>query len=344
MDYTTGLPTSYPDLGVMFQHLPMVAAAQAGTQQQLADQNNQSLRDAFQTEQDYLGQKRPLDLAHQMLLNQGHSLENQQAQQKVDFNQQTQPGTIAATNAKNKTAVNENDLAQQEQFGQQMGNLAARLATAPPMMRPQMAKQALAPYVQDHPELDNLLVQNADQLPQYFKDMSDNYYQMTNKAREAALREQRETERERIRQQGQLDIANANINAGRWAPKGRQVTEQELVSKMGFEKAAVYYDAKAESAREQGNEQAATYYSAQADKMKTAYERAKTLAAGAAQAGKVDVGATAGVPTNPAPVPQGFSQPAPEGRVPVIAPDGRRGFLKADQLEEALKHGYKRAQ
>jgi len=46
-------------------------------------------------------------------------------------------------------------------------------------------------------------------------------------------------------------------------------------------------------------------------------------------------------------VPRGSQQvtpTAPSGKVRVISPDGKTGTIPAEQLEEALKSGYKRVQ
>jgi hypothetical protein len=204
----------------------------------------------------------------------------------------------------------------------------------------------LGSYFPDNPELDNLLVTNADQLPAYFKDMADNVYNMGKTAREAQMREERELAREKMRNETQLEIAKLNAGSRVDAAKARSgagaKTEEELVSKMGYEKASVYYDAKASEAEQSGNTDRAEMYRAKSDKMKMAYERAKLLQGMVQQGGKVDIGAATGMATNPQPEPQGFNKtPPPEGKVRVQRADGKVGFIPKAQLAEALKNGYK---
>jgi hypothetical protein len=127
-------------------------------------------------------------------------------------------------------------------------------------------------------------------------------------------------EREKNRLAGELEaqkqrvakeLMQMQIDAGRFTKTPRAgKSPEELIASMGYEKASVYYDARAEAAEDAGDPEAANRFREQANKMKAAYERAKMLQAQAAAGGKVDIGATANIPTLPAPQPQGFTPPA----------------------------------
>lgn len=150
---------------------------------------------------------------------------------------------------------------------------------------------------------------------------------------------------EGIKHRNAKELRQMDIDAGKYAKTPRSgKSPEEILASMGFEKASVYYDAKAQAAEEAGNEDHANYYRAQADKMKQAYERAKVLQGQAAAGGKIDPGAVTGLPTVPQAQPQGFgTTPAPTDRVRVIGPDGRTGTIPRSQLKDALGAGFKEA-
>jgi hypothetical protein len=108
----------------------------------------------------------------------------------------------------------------------------------------------------------------------------------------------------------QRGIEQMRIDAGKYNRAGSGgKTMSELIAKLGYEKAAVFYDSKAMEAELDGDLEGAAHWHAQADKMKQADERRRMLAAQAAQGGKVDTGSYAGLPTVPQPQPQGFGTP-----------------------------------
>lgn len=348
------LPNQFPDLGTLFQQMPAIGAMQAGTQQRIAEQNNRALQDAFRSEQDFLGQKRPLDLQTLVSQNRSRDASTNQTIEHTrgsklgnDFTEQTQPGKVQAENATNKVKVGTAELQELDNMGQLFGQVSARMATAPPPMRAAIAKRMLGKYFPDNPELDNLLVTNADQLPTYFKDMADNVYRMGKTAREAQMREERELERERIRTEAQKEIAKITAGSRVEAAKTRQggagpASEAELVGKMSFDKQAGYYRRRAKEEMAKGNKEEAADYYAEADMAVEKFERARILSSQANQAGKVDIGAETGMATKPEVKPEGFSKPpAPEGKIRVQRPDGKTGFIPREQLQQAIKEGYK---
>lgn len=152
-------------------------------------------------------------------------------------------------------------------------------------------------------------------------------------------------ELEGIRHRNAKELRQMDIDAGKYAKTPRSgKSPEEILASMGFEKASVYYDAKAQAAEEAGNKEHAQYYRDQADKMKQAYERAKVLQGQAASGGKIDAPAVTGLPATPQVQPQGFGgAQAPTDRVRVIGPDGRSGTIPRSQLKDALSSGYKEA-
>lgn len=144
---------------------------------------------------------------------------------------------------------------------------------------------------------------------------------------------------EQIGASGKIQKEVAGIYAAnKGGGKGAGSSEAAMIAKMGFEKAAVFYDNKAMEAELEGDAEAAARFRAQANKMKEAFERGKTLAAGTAQGGKVDAGAATGLPTRAAPVPQGFTQPAAKPQAANLA-DVQKMYpgVPADKLKEAYK-------
>ena len=152
-------------------------------------------------------------------------------------------------------------------------------------------------------------------------------------------------ELEGVKHRNAKELMQMQIDAGRFNKTPRAgKSPEEILASMGFEKASVYYDAKAQAAEEAGNKDHAQYYRDQADKMKQAYERAKVLQGQAAAGGKIDAPAVTGLPATPQAQPQGFGGgQAPTDRVRVIGPDGRTGTIPRSQLKDALSSGYKEA-
>ena len=322
------LPNQFPqDLGTLFQQMPAIAAGQVGNQQRIAQQNNASLQNAFQREQGFLDQKRPLDLETIVSQNRGRDAQTEQLTLENAFKKETQPAKIEAENATNKGKVSLAELQELDNMGQLFGQVSARMATAPPPMRAAIAKRLLEKYIPENPEFDNLLVSNADALPQYFKDMADNVFKMSRAARMEQMREDRELSKEEARFKREERIAQINAGGKVDAAKARSdaaaktASEAEMVAKMGFEKAAVYYDAKASEAEQAGNTDRAEMYRAKSDTMKMAFERAKILSAMQGQAGRVDIGQETGMATRPEPQPQGFGG---KGALPPGLPQGTK--------------------
>lgn len=161
---------------------------------------------------------------------------------------------------------------------------------------------------------------------------------------EAATKHKNEMEKVRLMEAGDTErtgmnnattLKAARINAAGGKSSKAPPTEAEIIAKGGFERAAAYYDAKAFEAERNGEEQAALVYRAQANKMKTAFERAKTLAGQQRLQGQPDMGALADVPTLPGVTPEGFT-PSPQGMQGTVQPEGTPPATNAEIFKKSF--------
>jgi hypothetical protein len=162
-------------------------------------------------------------------------------------------------------------------------------------------------------------------------------------------------EKERLHRQTQIETANIAAAASRYGAdarvsaagqrRGGAKDPAEVISKLGYEKAAVYYDALAANS---DDPQQAAQYKALSDKYAATFLEGRRAAA--------QVGVDAKPDLNRLNIPTvgsgraGFTQPvakptqAPaDGRVRVMSPDGKVGSIPATQLDAAMKAGYKKA-
>lgn len=125
-------------------------------------------------------------------------------------------------------------------------------------------------------------------------------------------------------------------NAGKKAQ-----SPQEVAAKLGYEKGAVYYTIQAENA---DTPEEADRFRALAKQFEEANVRAKGAAAQVGASVKPDLNQM-GIPTVGAGAAPAKAPPAPpDGRVRVVSPDGKVGHIPANQLDAAVKAGYKKAQ
>src|SRR6266850_293693 len=242
-DFTQPLPTAQPDLSTLFQYMPAIAAGQVGTQQRVADQNNSALQQAFQNQENYNQQSRPLQLnqtaATTREIGARGNLYNSQARNQNlagDFTAATQPGAISAANAKNKTAMSDEEIKQLENMGDLYRQAAAASATeTTPWGRVAAAKKVLGDHVQQGPELDQFLMQYGDALPQHLADLGGNIYGASREARASAAKYA--AEQKKIETQGESAKNVATIGA----TSREQVAETNKLAKLQavYEKAAM---------------------------------------------------------------------------------------------------------
>jgi len=168
------------------------------------------------------------------------------------------------------------------------------------------------------------------------------------------MRLQEERDRQKLGMQGEnaRELMQMQIDAGRFKKSERAgKSEQELVSKLGLEKSAVFYKHTADEAladalpMEPGPERTAllakaTEYQRRADEALQAFERSKTLAGQQSGAGKVDVGSLAGVPTRPGATPSGFGGNNPLAASPTPSPVTDPARKAAAQDEATFKQAF----
>lgn len=137
-----------------------------------------------------------------------------------------------------------------------------------------------------------------------------------------------------------LGAAQIGANARVTAAGARGKTNMDFdaavaAGKISPAKAAVYYAIQAQQS-DDPQEQAGLYARA------AQFEKLAQSTTGAPKTG-VDVPAVANLPEMKAPTAFGGAPApkAPAGRVSVIGPNGKTGTIPADQLEQALKSGYK---
>ncbi len=211
-DFQQALPNNYSDLNTMFQYMPGMAAAQAGQQNAFANENNQSLQQAFANQEAYNQQRRPLELSQ---LGAQTNLTNAQGRNvgaEASLREGTLSSDISTKQSANKTAIGANEIEQIGQLGDRLRAAGAAAATeTDPYRRVQAAKKHLGEHFHDSPELDQLLMQNPESLPQRLTDMGNNLYG----ASRAAIAEQKKLEahQKAVETQGATQLGVANTAA-----------------------------------------------------------------------------------------------------------------------------------
>lgn len=307
------------NLATMFPNLPQsdlpnyFTGKFMGQQQDAAMQNNQlnqvgALQDLWKNDQMY-----PLDIQGKQLSNQqtglqntGLGLKNEDTQMSLEMRKKAAPEEYKALVTKFATEIDDNEL-------KQYNNHIQRLTYSQNPQERAMGLELMNMSKDIWSEKEKLRIQG------------DNNMAVAKEHSRGALAVAQE--------------ATARKAAGAGNSKG----EASVIAKMGYEKAAVYYDFKAQEAEAEGDMEAAARYAAQANKMKIARETEKAIAAQATAAGKIDPGAATGMPTKPPFVPQGFTPPtaAPQPQAPVIKSLADLQKLypgwPADKLKEAYK-------
>lgn len=165
------------------------------------------------------------------------------------------------------------------------------------------------------------------------------------------MQQQGATQRTGMQVKGQKEIEQMRIDAGKYNRTSaiKSVEDRLLRAKNAKEKAEILESAYYE-ARDKDPELAGVLLSRAQEARQRAAEDARNQ--GTARPG-IDGAAVAGLPAAPAPTAtapiggSGGNSAKPSGnagRIAVISPDGKRGSVPADQLEQALKQGYKKAQ
>lgn len=167
-----------------------------------------------------------------------------------------------------------------------------------------------------------------------------------------ALQQKGATQRQGMTVQGQKDIEQMRIDAGKY---NRTTTvksvEQRLISAKNAKEKAEILESAYYEARTKDPELAAQFLARAQEARQRAAEDERNR--GLARPG-IDVPAVSGLPASAEPSATApiagsggapAAKPAPQGaRISVVSPDGKRGSIPASQLDQALKQGYKKAQ
>jgi len=241
-DLNQALPTQYSGLGDLWDRAPILAAMQTGDQMRWAQQNNQSLQDAFANQEAYKQQQRPLELdklrADTGLTN-AHTgyfgAETGKINQATDELKQTQPGRIQKTNAENQAGLGAAQIEEMQQMGQRMRLAAAAAASEPtPWGKVQKVKAILGNSVQQTPEFDEFLMKHANNLHTYLADYGQNMFEASDRYKTEKMKEDAALARTQEQTRSAEAIAKANIDAGRWNRPGRTIlTLEQNIDKEG---------------------------------------------------------------------------------------------------------------
>jgi hypothetical protein len=210
-DLNQALPNNYPDLGTMFQYMPTMAAANAGQQSGFANQNNQSLQDAFAAQEAYNAQRRPFELQQLQAQTGLTQAQGRNVGAEASLREGTLPTDIKAGISKNTTAIGANDIEQIGQMGDRLRAAGAAAATeTDPYKRVLAAKKVLGEHFHDSPELEqHLMSADPAQLPQLLTDMGTNLY---NSSRAAMIEKQKtEAHQKAVETQTEAQKQVANI-------------------------------------------------------------------------------------------------------------------------------------
>jgi hypothetical protein len=363
------------DLASLMQVAPISAAGMIGQQNQsqlqTADVERQRLAELIaqlQQQTKFNEQDQPGKLEHQNLLNQsltakipGERANSDLARTNADKGARTLDSDVATHIDENSTKVTENDVKKKYAQAQAIGSIAAQAKMQQGPGGPQLYLQQKLKEL-NVPEGHPMYQATPDQLGQYADEMlrkTAAYVQAIATQQEhnkGTLASQEEHSR------GQLAVAKENNAAGRY---DRKKVSDDLD---GFVKQQVL-KASGDPEKLYGIYSAATQAAVNAQDQKKAVEYALLAQAVAKQAQskndvrsppKVDIPGMAGVPGTTPPqisspavqqaLPAGGSGaggPAPAGqaqRVRITGKDGKPYTVPANQLEEALKAGYTKAQ
>jgi hypothetical protein len=354
------------------QSLPGIGAYWAGQRERQDQEQNQAklmeLQQALKIKEQeaaFSQQSNPLKLEEMSLRNQGLQAglpgimaDVEGKQLGVAKTKATQDSSIEATNAENifKTdATKAKKVGAMAEAFTQFGPLLKQLPDAPGaranVLRTLMGQsgysldtpegQAFAKILESTPsaQLPDTLISMGEQLIK----MTGPYIQATSVAN---INKDAQKEIAADNRAAQIQMNNDQINAGKYAKKDQDRSfEQEVEGAVNKAKTARDKHAtlvRASVVAEQGgNTSLAFKYKQQAEAIRPQAEAEINTRAPGADLGALGVKTT----TPPSIAPPGAKPQAPAtGRITVVSPDGKRGSIPADQLEQAMKQGYKKVQ
>lgn len=337
-----GLPVNFENTAGTWQNMPGMAAFYTGLQNQAAQDNIRMLQEAFAKEQAFKDQQRPIEL--QNLVATGdltranalyHGAQARLTGLNADFEQSTMPDKVSATKAKYKFDTDILPFKKLAEQGKVIGDLSAYVAnpSIPDFVKVQQVAQIMGGNPQDYlPVLPKL--------PQILKAESDHRFKLSEAAR---LQESKNA--------SDVNVANIHAAATKEAAKIGADSREEVqrlknqdkanatleavkAGKMGYEKAATTFAVLAEI--ETSTEMASKYR-----QMAAQFEQANISQKTAQSQGKVDVGATTGLPTQQVPtVLGGTSTAAPTKKHSLADVQKMYPGVPVDKLKQAYKEKF----
>jgi hypothetical protein len=344
------LPTQFDNTASAWEYNPMFAAMQMGQQNAIAENNNAALQRAYQGEQDFQAQKRPMDLlklAADTGLTNAHTgyyngltdetgLKNQLARGTMD-------SSISAANSKNAVS-------QGNDFGILAGQVREDLRAMPENTPSWQKAQYVASKMGiTNPDMVSHLISHADHLDEALSQINNEYHNRSAEGRKEFQSHMTSLEGIKMHTDSAEKIAGMQIDAGRFAGKSQNkavdLLDQVKAGKLSYEKAAVAFQVLADMT---DDKELANQYVAMARKMEAANIAAKNAQGGS----KVDIGAIGegkGIQSNTSPpsgigeitkksnaAPPSPSASAPAGALKYASPQGQDWVKRAMQANPGM--------
>ena len=212
-----GLPIAFENNASTWQNMPGMAAFYTGRQNQIAEDNIGMLQRAFQAEQAYKAQQRPVEL--QNLVKSGVLTEAQARHQDAltrasgltsDKMAATMPGEIASTNAKNQGEV---VASEQAQHAIRTTRYAAWLEAGGNKMPPFLQAQEFMKTFGVDPSHGNEVLQNIPKLVQMVPQEARKLYELSSTGQDTAAKESAANSRNAATNSTSLSVANIHKEA-----------------------------------------------------------------------------------------------------------------------------------
>jgi hypothetical protein len=216
-----GLPISFDNTAATWQQMPMYAAMQTGQQNRIAQENIAALQKAFEAEQAFKAQERPVQL--QNLMKSGILTEAQARHADAlsrasglssDRAAATMSGEIASTNAKNQGEV---VASEQAQHAMRTTRYAAWLEAGGNKMPPFMQAQKFMETFGVDQRHGQEVLQNIPKLVQMIPQEARKLYQLSPAGQGVMIKEEGDTSRN-----------NATIAANKSIAAGNNATQLQI--------------------------------------------------------------------------------------------------------------------
>jgi hypothetical protein len=346
------------DLSQLFQTNPWIGSLALGQQVNQENQNNALKQQELSQLMQQRANMHPLEMDAKRLGNEslgaqipGQRATSQSLQRTADFGKRTLDSDVEAHNAKNKNQM-------YMSVGGHLGTVANGIEGLSDIEKPAALARELE-ALGAPPELKQKLMMRYSsvapaQLAERLRADSDRLLRETpayaQNFDQESLRTSADIVKQRSRQDHEKELERMRIESGKYdkIPRPSPTGESELAKARSARERHQKLIDLAMQAKQNGDDATAAHYMQRAEAVRPQAEA--ELNAFNPKPGEINAGAVAGLPTNPplsiAP-PGGGAQGAGAalaGRVTVVSPDGKRGSIPANQLEQALKQGYKKAQ